>query len=208
MKKFYTLLTMLLMASATIAQTISVTVNGKTVANGETVECQFDEIEKHPIPALPALVTYEMTPHVMVKSNVSQDVSVTIDVQEKKGDNQIQNCFVSCITANSANNFVVKQTSSMDAGQEKDAQIHFSSNTDPNERPLDRHVLVTVEAGSETLTFTLHMFWDPDGTLNVGGIEIDSKNAPAYSLSGAKVNSESLPAGSIYVKKGKKFIKK
>lgn len=204
MKKFYSLLAMVLMAGASFAQTISATVNGVAVSNGETVECKYDEIEKHPIPVL---TVYEMTPHVVVKSAVDQKVTLAIDVLEKKGDNQIQNCFVNCTTANSANNFIVSETAEMAAGQEKDAQIHFTTKTNPNERPLDRHVLVTVSTDKESLSFTLHMYWDPDGTLHVENVGAENSNAPAYSLSGVKLDSNNIPSG-FYVKGGKKYFKK
>lgn len=205
MKKIYSLLAMVLMASASFAQTISATVNGVAVSNGETVECKFDEIERHPVPVL---TVYEMTPHVLVKSDVEQKVTLSIDVLEKKGDDQIQNCFVNCITANSGNNFVVTESVEMSAGQEKDAMIHFTTKTNPNERPLDRHVLVTVSTDKESISFTLHMFWDPDGTLHVDNLGADQVNAPAYLISGANVKENNIPAGSIYVKGGKKYIKK
>lgn len=195
---------MVLMAGASFAQTISATVNGVAVSNGETVECKYDEIESHPIPVL---TVYEMAPHVVVKSAANQKVTLAIDVLEKKGDNQIQNCFVNCITANAGNNFVVSETAEMEAGQEKDAKIHFTTKTNPNERPLERHVLVTVSTDKESLAFTLHMYWDPDGTLHVENVGAESSNAPAYSLSGAKLDSNNIPAG-IYVKGGKKYFKK
>lgn len=198
---------MLLMASTIFAQTISVTVNGKAVTDGETVDCKFDEIEKKgPIPQIPT--TWKMEPEVIVKSTQSQEVSVSIDVLEKKGDNQVQNCFVTCVTANAANNFVVTEAKNMTAGEEKNAQIHFSTKVNPEERPLERNVRVTVATDKESLSFTLHMFWDPDGTLAIGKVEMDSESAPAFTLSGVKQNEQSIPAGSIYIKKGKKFLKK
>lgn len=204
MKKLYSLLATLLMASATYAQTISVTVDDKAVTDGETILCKYDEIEKHPIPVL---TIWEMAPHVVVKSAADQEVSLGIDVLEKKGDDQIQNCFVNCIMANAANNYVVVESANMAAGQEKDAGIHFSTKTNPNENPLERHVKVTVSTTSESHEFTLHMVWDPEGALSVGAINADANNAPAYSITGVKVNPSELRSGHIYIQNGKKYIK-
>ncbi len=207
MKKIYSLLAMVLVAGATFAQTITVAVNGKAVSEGETVECAFEEIKKEVIPGV--LTNWLMEPHVVVTSSAAQDVTVGIEVLEKKGDNQIQNCFVNCITANSGNDFKVSETATMAAGQEKDAQIHFTTKTDPQECPLDRHVKVIVSTASESISFVLHMYWDPNGELAVGGIKMDgNSNSSAYSLSGVKLNSSSLPKSNIYIKNGKKFIKK
>lgn len=204
MKKAYSFLAMMLMASATYAQTLSATVDGKAVTNGETVLCLYDEIEKHPIPVV---TIWEMAPHVVVKSDVEQEVSVGIDVLEKKGDDQVQNCFVNCIMANASNNYVVVESAKMAAGEEKDAGIHFSTKTNPNENPLERHVKVTMSTTSESLEFTLHMVWDPTGALSVGTINADVTNVPAYSITGVKVNPAELRTGHIYIQNGKKYIK-
>lgn len=205
MKKFYSLLAMMMMAGATFAQTISVTVDGNAVSNGQTVECQYDKIEyPGPIPVIPT--TWKMEPHVSITSTVAQDVTVAIDVQEKKGEDQIQNCFTNCITANSANNYIVSETQGLPANKPKDAGIHFSTKVNPNENPLHRNVLVTVSAGAESISFTLHMFWDPNANA-VECVEAENADAQAYSLTGMPVNVEALPAGAIYVKGGNKYIK-
>lgn len=205
MKKIYSLLAMMMMAGATYAQTISVTVDGNAVSNGQTVECQYDKIEyPGPIPQIPT--TWKMEPHVNITSTVAQDVTVSIDVKEKKGEDQIQNCFVNCITANSANNFIVTETQSLAANTTKNAGIHFNTKINPNENPLHRNVLVTVSAGAENISFTLHMFWDPNASA-IEGINAENADAQAYSITGMPVNVEALSAGTMYVMGGNKYIK-
>lgn len=203
MKKIYSLLAMMMMAGAAFAQTISVTVDGNAVSNGETVECLYTDIESHPVPVV---TVWEMKPHVSITSSATQEVTVTMDVTEKKGDNEIQNCFASCEPANSANNFVVSHSKTMNAGESADADIHYSVKAKPAEIPLHRNVLITVSAGSENMSFTLHMCWDPSAAA-IEGVNAENADGQAYSISGMPVSVEALPAGAIYVKGGNKYIK-
>lgn len=202
MKKFHSLLAMLLMASATFAQTLSVTIGGKAVNNGDVVEIPLESAWHWIIPNV--VGNYNIDSDIKINSTIAQDVTVTVtDLDKENGT--LQNCFAGGCLPVMGPNWSEAKTGYVNAGETNSGiDIVYGSN-DPGS--IIRSFSASISNASEKIEFTVKYYIGTYASIFNVDASNDS-NAPAYSLSGAKVNSESLPAGSIYVKKGKKFIKK
>lgn len=202
MKKIYSLLAMLLLASATFAQTLSVTIGGKSVNNGDVIEIPLESAWHWIIPNV--VGNCNIDPEIKIVSTIAQDVTVSVtDLDKENGT--LQNCFAGGCLPVMGPNWYEAKTGYVNAGETNSGiDIVYGSN-DPGS--IIRSFSASISNASEKIEFTVKYYIGTYASIFNVDASNDS-NAPAYSLSGAKVNSESLPAGSIYVKKGKKFIKK
>ncbi len=202
MKKFYSLLAMLLMASATFAQTLSVTIGGKAVNNGDVVEIPLESAWHWIIPNV--IGNYNIDPEIKIKSTIAQDVTVTVTDLDKE-DGTLQNCFAGGCMPLIGPNWSETKTASIAAGESKSGIDLVYGSADPGS--IIRSFTAAISNASEKIEFTVKYYIGTYASVLNVKMENDA-NAPAYNLSGVKVESEVLPAGSIYVKGGKKFIKK
>lgn len=202
MKKFYSLLAMLLMASATFAQTLSVTIGGKAVNNGDVVEIPLESAWHWIIPNV--IGNANIDPEIVIKSTIAQDVSVTVTDLDQE-DGTLQNCFAGGCLPVMGPNWSETKTASVPAGDTNSGIDLVYGANDPGS--IIRSFSAAISNASEKIEFTVKYYI---GTYaSVMSVEAaGNAKAAAYSLSGVKVDNETLPAGSIYVKDGKKFIKK
>lgn len=204
MKKIYTLLTMLLLASASFAQSFDVKIGEKVISDGEKVEINLQEMPVEWI--VPNVIgTYSLDPKIAIVADADQKVTITVSDDIKDGT--LQNCaFGQCIPVN-ANNCPVTAEGTAKKG-ETDAAIHISYGSINPGADIQRAFDVKISNGSKMVSFTVQFNVGKYAAASISGIHINGANAAAYTVSGAKVNENTLPAGTIYVKGGKKFIKK
>lgn len=202
MKKFYSLLTLLLMASATFAQTLSVTIGGKTVNNGDVIEIPLQSAWHWIIPNV--VGNANIDPEIMINSTVAQDVTVTVTDLDKE-DGTLQNCFAGGCLPVKGPNWIEAKTGNVSAGSTKSGiDIVYGSNDPGN---IIRSFSAAISTSSEKIEFTVKYYIGTYASVSYVGLESET-NTPSFSLSGVQVNSETLPVGSIYLKKGKKYLKK
>lgn len=202
MKKIYSLLAMLLMASATFAQTLSVTIGGKTVNNGDVIEIPLESAWHWIIPNVVGVANID--PEIVINSTVAQNITVAVtDLDKENGT--LQNCFAGGCMPVMGPNWTESKTAGVEAGSTKAGIDLAYGSQDPGS--LIRSFSAAISTATEKIEFTVKYYI---GTYaSVVAIERDGEAAAhAYKLSGMKANCEALPAGSIYVKGGKKFIKK
>lgn len=203
MKKIYSLLAAVMVAGSTFAQSLAVTVEGKTVSNGDVVNLDYAE---YPAKAIGPIRIYTLEPEILIVSDTKQDVTVTA-IDDDVKDGKLGNCFGGgCVNVTEAEGFKVSKTNSVDAGNTKAGIEIVYGSANPG-ADLQRSFKVEVSNASTTIAFQVK--YNIGTYASVEGIATDAyKNAPAYMLSGASVKENNIPAGSIYVKGGKKYIKK
>lgn len=204
MKKIYTLLTMLLLAGASFAQSFDVKVGDKVVADGEKVVINLDEMPVAWI--VPNVIRdYKLDPKIIIVADADQ--KVTISVSDDIKDGSLQNCaFGQCIPV-TATNCPVSAEGTAKKG-ETDAAIHLAYGANNPGDDIQRAFDVKISNASKTVSFSVQFNVGKYAETSISNIQMDGANAATYTVSGAKVNENNLPAGTIYVKGGKKYIKK
>ena len=219
MKKIYTLLAaMLLTVTTAFAQTLGVTVNGASVSNGTdyTLNLTLDEFRKVISGDFDSHI-YAMEPEILVSSSIAQTVSVTaedldkIDGKTVEGNAQI--CFGgSCEPLEVRNEYKVTKTKDMAAGSSLDTETHINFGSvlffdgevldgQVPTFPVIRRIRLTVEAGSEKLSFVLYLICDPDNKLaSVNGVSAD--NAVSATAEGISYNLKESGILNVYSANG------
>lgn len=201
MKKIYTLLTMLVVASASFAQSFTVKVGDKVVENMQTVQIAYETFPVEWI--IPnKLGIYELDPEIKIVADAEQTMSISVSDTEKDGF--LQNCgFGNCIPVK-ADNCPVVTNGKIYAG-ETDTKIHIGyGSTSPGDN-IDRSINVKISNGTKTVEFTVQ-YLIGSYALNIKGINSESK-ADVYTLGGVKVADNAQQSGKIYIKGGKKYVK-
>lgn len=202
MKKILSILAMLLISGVSFAQTFTVKVGEYEVKNGETVELGFDTCPVEWI--VPGVIgVYEIDPDIKIVT--SEDQQITITVSDEVKDGILQVCsFGKCVPlTEAANPYTV--TGTVNAG-ETPADVHFSFGSSKPTDNFERSFNMEVSNGAMTISFAVHCGVGTYSAIN--NVMLNSVNAAAFNLSGSKVNANTLPNGAIYIKGGKKYIKK
>lgn len=200
MKKIYTLLTMLVVASASFAQSFTVKVGDKVVENMQTVQIAYETFPVEWI--VPSVIgIYELDPKIKIIADAEQTMSISISDTEKDGF--LQNCFGQCIPVTATNCPVV--TSVMINAGEIDTKIHINYGSTSPGNNIDRSINVKISNGTKTVEFTVQ-YLIGSYALNIKGINSESK-ADVYTLGGVKVADNAQQSGKIYIKGGKKYVK-
>lgn len=202
MKKILSIAAMLLVAGSALAQSFYVKVGDKVVENGQTVELGFDTCPVEWI--VPGVIgVYEIDPDIKIVT--SEDQQITITVSDEVKDGILQVCsFGKCVPlTEAANPYTV--TGNVNAG-ETPADVHFSFGSSKPADNFERSFNMEVSNGAMTISFAVHCGVGTYSAIN--NVMLNSVNAAAFNLSGSKVNVNTLPNGAIYIKGGKKYIKK
>lgn len=204
MKKIYSLLAMMMIASVTFAQTFTVTVNGKSVNNGDLVQINHEVYPVHWI--VPNVVgTYNLEPEINIVADAKQTITVTASDDIKDG--VLQNCaFGQCISV-TATNCPVSAQGTIEAG-ETDAAIHLTYGSKNPGADLQRSFNVEISNGSKTIAFTVQYNIGKYVATSISNIATSIQNAPVYTIGGVKTDESNIPNGKVFIKGGKKYIKK
>lgn len=200
MKKIYSIIAAIFVAASAMAQ-VSVTVNGETVSDGQTIDLVFTDIKEEIIPGVMSM--WEMKPEIIVTSEAAKSTKLAVEVLNKVEG--LQNCFNSCTFLSSNNNYYNEQTVEMTAGQQKDAQIHWGVQVKPDTNPVVCNFRVTVSQGFSITEFTVNMsgYYDglePDG---IATVEAAAKSKTAFNLNGQRLAN----GKGLVIVGGKKFMK-
>lgn len=216
MKKILLLSVLALGISAVNAQTISVTVEGKPVENGATidsyhilVEDQEDEIEGE----IFQYQTFMMDPEVMASSSVDAQFDITVTnttVKYEAGMPSILFCWpIECATL-STSGASETQTGpltstpvSLGIDTPKKSEVPWA-----NPYTLSCKVLIKqVDNPSNTFSFDVNMIYDPKNINAVEGIQDDAAPAVYYDLMGRRIDNPEK--GRIVIeRRGAKAVKK
>lgn len=201
MKKIYTLLAATLLTVTTaFAQTLEVIVDGVTMENGKdyTLNYTEDEIKTFvPGDEFDSYV-YAMKPEILVKTTVTQTVYVTAEDLDKPSgkpeEGTAQICFGGSCEPLTSPTYSVTKSSEMKAGSSLDTEMHIDFGSvmimdgevwgDIPTFPIERHIKLTVKAGSEEISLVLTYVCDPENKLSVNGVSADNAvNATAEGIS-------------------------
>lgn len=221
MKKFFTACALASLSLCASAQLITVTVDGKPVANGDVVESSTLEIGEDG----GIIFMWELKPHTIIKANEDVDLDVYVTNPEGKGsvkyvgkeaeETNISFCGVNAVGGMAGQCLTLKpgdtrnMMQSLDAGVEGELQCYFMSGdyVNPDPEKLDVYAQVKIDAdgstAAETFEFTLHMVYSsPDNAVNtilgasdfsvVGGSIVADGEVEVYDLAGRRVVNEDL----------------
>lgn len=191
---------MLLLASASFAQSFDVKIGEKVISNGEKVEINLQEMPIHWI--IPNVIgVYTIDPEIKIVADAAQ--TITIEASDDIKDGILQNCAFGNCTPVTESACPATATKAIEA-QTLDAAIHLTYGS-VNPVNLQRAFDVKISNGTKTVAFTVQY---NIGTYaaSVTDIMTGAANAPYYTLGGVKTNT--IPTGKVYIKGGKKYIKK
>lgn len=203
MKKIFTLIALALLAAGSIsAQTMTLTIEGKEVKNGDDVV--INKLAKG-TPVGP-MTMYELGVEVEFKSLIAQTVETEgIDLDEMTPGLACCPTGFSCTTASADNGWKsIGTMPNLAAGQEVNGEwIHYGYKTTKPSDGLVRKSKITFKGTSETISFNLTINNTTSGIENVMNENHDI--APTYNIAGQKVGAN---ATGIIIKGGKKYIAK
>lgn len=203
MKKIYTLLTMLVVASASFAQSFTVKVGDKVVADGEKVEINLQEMPILWI--VPDLIrNYSLDPEIKIVADADQTVKITASDEIKDGI--LQNCAFGLCTPVTTTNCPVTAEGTARKG-ETDAAIHISYGSNNPGADIQRAFDVIISNGSKTVSFSVQFNVGSYAAASVAGIPMNGSASSIYTLGGVKVADNAQQSGKIYIKGGKKYVK-
>lgn len=209
MKKIFTLIALALLAAGSIsAQTMTLTIEGKEVKNGDDVVINRtpDNIWEWAVPNL--IKAYELSADIVFKTLIDQSVILQGEDLDKGTVGTLECCpsGFSCTAANESSNYVSESAmNNLTAGQEITGKtfIHIAWKKNEPALPLERHTRITLKGKEESIAFNLTFV-----VSNETGIETimasNAADAPAYNIAGQKVGAN---ATGIIIKGGKKTIK-
>lgn len=202
MKKIYSLLATIMVAGSTFAQSLSVTVEGKTVASGDVINLDYAE---YPAKVIGPMKIYTLEPEILIVSDTKQDVTVTA-IDDDVKDGKLGNCFGGgCLPADEKEGFKVSKTNSVEAGSTKAGIELVYGSTNPG-ADLQRSFKVEIANASTTIAFQVN--YNIGTYASVEGVGVyDDKDAAIYSISGSQLDKNNIPSG-LYIKGGKKYFKK
>lgn len=203
MKKIYAIAALLLMGISSLsAQTMSISIDGQEVKNGDNVVITKPVKESVAGP----FTFYDLGVDVVFRTNISQTVNIEgIDLDAVSPGLACCPTGFSCTTANAENGWLSTGTmNDLEAGREvKGEWIHYNYNRTKPAEGTSRKSRITFRGTSETITFDL--------TINMGdptpveSLKADaSDNAPLYNVAGQRVNEQ---AKGILIRNGKKYLK-
>lgn len=203
MKKIYTLLTMLVVASASFAQSFTVKVGDKVVADGEKVEINLQEMPVQWI--VPGVIgIYSLDPEIKIEADADQTIKITTSDDIKDGI--LQNCaFDNCVPV-TATNCPVSAEGTIKKG-ETDAAIHLTYGSNNPGADFQRAFDVIISNGSKTVSFSVQFNVGSYAAASVAGIPMNGSASSIYTLGGVKVADNAQQSGKIYIKGGKKYVK-
>ena len=183
MKKIYTLTAALLMSIGSLyAQTMTITIDGIDVKDGDKLE--INKLPKE-TPVGP-MVMYDLGVDVVFRTNIAQTVETTaIDLNPTTPGIACCPPGFSCTTASANNNWTSSGTmKDLNAGREvKGEWIHYNYARTKPEEGISRQSLITFKGEKETISFTLTINvkdpnsgikGDVDGNGNVGLGDIEA----------------------------------
>lgn len=205
MKKIFTLIAVAMLGiSSMMAQTMTLTIEGKEVKNGDNIEVK--KLPKETV--MPFGTLYELGVDVELTSLISQNArGEGIDYDQVSPGLAVCPTGFSCgDPTNKENNYLTfVDMKNLTAGQTiKGEWIHYNYATKKPETGLTRKSQISIKGESEAITFNLTItVADPAGINEITAPADD--NATAYNIAGQKVNSN---AKGIIIKGGKKFMAK
>lgn len=209
MKKIFTLIALAWLSISSIsAQTMTLTIEGKEVKNGDNVVVSRtpDEIWKWAIPNV--LKAYELSSNVSFKTLTDQTVTLQGEDLDRGTVGTLECCpsGFNCTAANEANNYISESVmKNLTAGQEITGEtfIHIAWKKDAPTLPLERHTRISLKGEKETISFNLTFVVSNE--TGIHDITVDEENVAAQNIAGQQVGKA---AKGILIKNGKKYIVK
>lgn len=206
MKKIYSFLLFLAVAAVASAQTLSVTVNGKTLVNGQTHTEKYAsaKTDMHDLnPAIPAGMAFKngLYPEVMISSATGQNVAVTLT---NKSQNEVVGfCYGGqCDNLTAANSYTLTKTAFLQATTPFNMQIEANKELlSPTAYELE--VKCHADNG-EDFNFTLVLDYNPIYA-GVESAKVAAAAADCYTISGVKTVK---PIKGLNIRGGRKFVVK
>lgn len=202
MRKIYTMAVAILMGIGSMsAQTMSLTIEGIEVKDGDNIE-----ISKLPTktPVGP-MTMYDLGVEVVFRTNIAQTVETTaIDLNPTTPGIACCPPGFSCTTANAANNWTsAGSMKDLTAGREvKGEWIHYNYQRTEPVQGTKRSSAITFKGASETISFNLTItVEDPDGVRNI--MATDAAEGQCYNMAGQPATDK---AKGIVIRNGKKYI--
>lgn len=206
MKKLYTLLLSMLVCSMVSAQ-ITLTVDGVKLGSVATyIKTYSQERVEDKVPGLPMLGQIcGLYPTVMLKSEKTQDVIVTVIDNSENGGTRFCGLDGTCVPLDNNNNFRTTKTVKFTAGNAQDMLLdvqHDKPATSAYEVELQIDAYGTLD--SQRCTVTVILKYDPSSADGVQVIVKDEASAPYYNLSGMRTQAAKK---GIYIRNGRKVVK-
>lgn len=201
MKKFFTLIALaMLCISSMSAQTMTLTIEGKEVKNGDNIV--IDKVAK--ATKVGPLTMYDLGVETEFKSLIAQTVTTEgIDLDQVSPGLACCPTGFTCTTANADNNWLsTGEMKNLAANQEVNGEwIHYNYQKTKPEVGKSRKSKITFKGASETISFNLTInIADETG---IHDITVDEENAAAQNIAGQQVGKA---AKGILIKNGKKYI--
>lgn len=203
MKKIFTLIALAWLSISSIsAQTMTLTIEGKEVKNGDNIV--IDKVAK--ATKVGPLTLYDLGVETDFKSLIAQTVITEgIDLDQITPGLACCPPGFTCTTASADNNWVsTGEMPNLEVGKEVTGEwIHYNYQRNKPVVGSTRKSKITLKGASETISFNL--------TINVADetgihdITVDEENVAAQNIAGQQV---SKAAKGILIKNGKKYIVK
>lgn len=201
MKKLYTFLVFAIVVMNVMAQTLSITVNGSTVNNSETVAITLESAKTWIVPnVVPG--PFKLDPKIVINSETDQEVTVTATDLDQE-DGTLQNCFAGGCLSVKGPAWSESKTALVKVGSTSaEIDVLYGSN-DPGD--IIRRFKVCIASARESYEFTVAFYVGKYTQIDVLPI-CTAKNVST--LGGMIQDETSIKKGEIFVKDGKKFLKR
>lgn len=202
MRRFNTLTAALLLSVGSLsAQTMSLTIEGIEVKDGDNIE-----ISKLPkTTQVGPMTMYDLGVDVVFRSNIAQTVETkAVDLTATTPGIACCPTGFSCTTANANNGWTSSGTmNGLAAGREVVGEwIHYNYQRNEPAMGTQRRSAITFKGASETISFNLTItVEDPDGVHDI--LASDEADGAAFNLAGQPVGEN---AKGIIVRNGKKYL--
>lgn len=203
MKKIFTLIALAWLSISSIsAQTMTLTIEGKEVKNGDNIV--IDKVAK--ATKVGPLTLYELGVETELKAISAQTITCEgIDLDQTEPGLQCCPTGFNCTAANADNGWTSNVSMpNLEAGREVNGEwIHYNYQRNKPVVGSTRKSKITLKGASETISFNL--------TINVADetgihdITVDEENVAAQNIAGQQVGKA---AKGILIKNGKKYIVK
>lgn len=204
MKKIYAMAALLWLSVAGVsAQTMSISIEGKEVKNGDNVV--VTKLAKEA--AVGPFTMYDLGVDVVFRTNVAQTVS-TEGVDLDKVTPGLACCppGFTCTTANADNGWTSTGTmTGLEAGREvKGEWIHYNYQRTQPEMGTERSAVITFRGATETISFNLIIKVGEPSAIEQAAADADLK-ANTYNVAGQRVGQT---AKGLLIRNGKKYMKR
>lgn len=199
MKKLYSLLAAMVCAASLTAQNLTVTLDGKNIANGATVEKYYAEEEYENEWEL-----YELHLRLILTSKVNGECNATLTAVDKADD--VEFCALNgCESASAKNNYIVSHSNRLRKNTEENLDIHIKHDNKWTEN-YTRELDLTITQNGETFTCKIILGVDPEKAAGINGV--GSKRTVSFANNTLTFNIASAATVSLYSVTGSEVLKK